>query len=54
VDKILALSIGGAPATLRLSVRNMSKEATTYANRPAKLTIYNTFGHAYKENSIEG
>ncbi|KAH9068201.1 hypothetical protein EDB83DRAFT_2222783, partial [Lactarius deliciosus] len=59
VDKTLASSIG-APATwdqpievIRVEVRNMSKEATTSANRPTKQTIYNTFGYIYKENGIE-
>jgi hypothetical protein len=35
-------------------MQNMSKEATASANRPAKLTIFNTFGYIYKENGIKG
>jgi Mitochondrial carrier protein len=37
-----------------LQMQNMSKEATASANRPAKLTIFNTFGYIYKENGIKG
>ncbi|KAN0125249.1 mitochondrial carrier [Russula decolorans] len=61
LDKILASSIGGAFATwnqpievIRVEMQNMSKEATTSANRPAKLTMFNTFGYIYKENGIKG
>jgi len=61
LDKILASSIGGALATwnqpievIRVEMQNMSKEATASANRPAKLTIFNTFGYIYKENGIKG
>jgi hypothetical protein len=61
LDKILASSIGGAFATwnqpievIRVEMQNMSKEATASANRPAKLTIFNTFGYIYKENGIKG
>jgi len=60
-DKILASSIGGALATwnqpievIRVEMQNMSKEATASANRPAKLTIFNTFGYIYKENGVKG
>jgi hypothetical protein len=60
-DKILASSIGGALATwnqpievIRVEMQNMSKEAAASANRPAKLTIMNTFGYIYKENGIKG
>ena len=35
-------------------MQNMSKEATASANRPAKLTMFNTFGYIYKENGIKG
>ena len=35
-------------------MQNMSKEATASANRPAKLTIANTFSYIYKENGIKG
>jgi len=61
LDKILSSSIGGALATwnqpievIRVEMQNMSKEATASANRPAKLTIFNTFGYIYKENGIKG
>ncbi|KAH9039918.1 mitochondrial carrier [Lactarius hengduanensis] len=61
LDKILASSIGGAFATwnqpievIRVEMQNMSKEAVASANRPAKLTIFNTFGYIYKENGIKG
>ncbi|KAI0304988.1 mitochondrial carrier [Russula brevipes] len=60
-DKILSSSIGGALATwnqpievIRVEMQNMSKEATASANRPAKLTIFNTFGYIYKENGVKG
>lgn len=35
-------------------MQNMSKEATASANRPAKLTMANTFAYIYKENGIKG
>ena len=35
-------------------MQNMSKEAIASANRPAKLTILNTFAFIYKENGIKG
>jgi len=61
MDKILSSSLGGALATwnqpievIRVEMQNMSKEATAAANRPAKLTIFNTFGYIYKENGIKG
>jgi len=61
LDKILSSSIGGALATwnqpievIRVEMQNMSKEATASANRPAKLTMFNTFGYIYKENGIKG
>ncbi|KAI9445308.1 mitochondrial carrier [Lactarius indigo] len=61
LDKILSSSIGGALATwnqpievIRVEMQNMSKEAAASANRPAKLTIFNTFGYIYKENGIKG
>ncbi|KAI0286930.1 mitochondrial carrier [Russula aff. rugulosa BPL654] len=61
LDKILSSSIGGALATwnqpievIRVEMQNMSKEATSAANRPAKLTMFNTFGYIYKENGIKG
>ncbi|KAH8977685.1 hypothetical protein EDB86DRAFT_2771153, partial [Lactarius hatsudake] len=57
VDKILASSIGGVPATwdwpIEVEVYPTVIRATASANRPAKLTIYNTFGCIYKENGIE-
>lgn len=37
-----------------LQMQNMSKEATASANRPAKLTMVNTFGYIYRENGIKG
>jgi len=61
LDKILSSSVGGALATwnqpievIRVEMQNMSKEATASANRPAKLTMFNTFGYIYKENGIKG
>ncbi|KAI0068323.1 mitochondrial carrier [Artomyces pyxidatus] len=61
LDKIVASSIGGALATwnqpievIRVEMQNMSKEAMASANRPAKLTIFNTFGYIYKQNGIKG
>ncbi|KAH9982366.1 mitochondrial carrier [Lactifluus volemus] len=61
MDKMLSSSIGGALATwnqpievIRIEMQNMSKEAITAANRPAKLTIFNTFGYIYKESGIKG
>ncbi|KAI0257660.1 mitochondrial carrier [Lactifluus subvellereus] len=61
MDKILASSTGGALATwnqpievIRVEMQNMSKEAAASANRPAKLTMFNTFGYIYKENGIKG
>jgi hypothetical protein len=61
MDRILSSSVGGALATwnqpievIRVEMQNMSKEATASANRPAKLTIFNTFGYIYKENGIKG
>lgn len=33
-------------------MQSMSKN--TSANRPAKLTIFNTLGYIYKENGIKG
>jgi len=61
LDKILSSSIGGALATwnqpievIRVEMQNMSKEAAASANRPAKLTIFNTFTYIYKENGIKG
>jgi len=60
-DRILSSSIGGALATwnqpievIRVEMQNMSKEAAASVNRPAKLTIFNTFGYIYKENGIKG
>ncbi|KJA29293.1 hypothetical protein HYPSUDRAFT_211182 [Hypholoma sublateritium FD-334 SS-4] len=59
-DKILASSIGGALATwnqpievVRVEMQSMAK-STANANRPAKLTIFNTLGFIYKENGIKG
>ncbi|KAI0051660.1 mitochondrial carrier [Auriscalpium vulgare] len=61
LDKIAASSIGGALATwnqpievIRVEMQNMSKEAMASANRPAKLTIFNTFSYIYKQNGIKG
>ncbi|EJD04056.1 mitochondrial carrier [Fomitiporia mediterranea MF3/22] len=59
LDKILASSIGGALATwnqpievVRVEMQSMSKNMS--ANRPAKLTIFNTLGFIYKENGLKG
>ncbi|CAE6523920.1 unnamed protein product [Rhizoctonia solani] len=60
-DKILASTIGGALGTwnqpievVRVEMQSMSKEATASANRPAKLTVFNTLAFIYKENGIKG
>ncbi|KAL5641545.1 hypothetical protein ACGC1H_001878 [Rhizoctonia solani] len=60
-DKILASSIGGALGTwnqpievVRVEMQSMSKEAVASANRPAKLTVFNTLAFVYKENGIKG
>ena len=59
LDKILASSIGGALATwnqpievVRVEMQSMSKSAS--ANRPAKLTVFNTLGYIYRENGLKG
>ncbi|KAI0036614.1 mitochondrial carrier [Vararia minispora EC-137] len=61
LDKIAASTVGGALATwnqpievVRVEMQNMSKEATTSANRPAKLTVMNTLKYVYQENGIKG
>jgi len=61
LDKIAASSVGGALATwnqpievVRVEMQNMSKEATSSANRPTKLTVLNTFKYIYQENGIRG
>lgn len=60
-DKILASTIGGALGTwnqpievVRVEMQSMTKEAATSANRPAKLTVFNTLAFIYKENGIKG
>jgi len=60
IDKILASSIGGALATwnqpievIRVEMQSMAK-STASANRPAKMTIMNTFKFIYQENGIKG
>lgn len=59
VDKVMASVIGGALATwnqpievVRVEMQSMAKN--TSANRPAKLTVFNTLGYIYKENGIRG
>ncbi|KAH9012693.1 hypothetical protein EDB85DRAFT_1852070, partial [Lactarius pseudohatsudake] len=55
VDKILASSIGGAPATWDQPIEVIREKYVTGGDGlPAKLTIYNTFGYIYEENGIEG
>ncbi|KAG9103215.1 Mitochondrial DNA replication protein yhm2 [Ceratobasidium sp. 370] len=61
VDKILASTIGGALGTwnqpievVRVEMQSMSKSAVASANRPAKLTVFNTLAFIYKENGIKG
>lgn len=60
-DKILASTIGGALGTwnqpievVRVEMQSMSKDAVASANRPAKLTVFNTLAFIYKENGIKG
>ena len=61
LEKIASSTIGGALATwnqpievVRVEMQNMSKEATASANRPAKLTVFNTLGYIYRENGLKG
>jgi len=61
MDKIISSSIGGALATwnqpievVRVEMQSMAKGAATAANRPAKLTVFNTLGYIYRENGIKG
>lgn len=35
-------------------MQSMSKNAIASANRPAKLTVFNTLAFIYKENGIKG
>jgi len=60
LEKIASSTVGGALATwnqpievVRVEMQSMSKAAAS-ANRPAKLTIFNTLGFIYKENGIKG
>ncbi|EIW86845.1 mitochondrial carrier [Coniophora puteana RWD-64-598 SS2] len=60
LDKIFASSVGGALATwnqpievIRVEMQSMAK-GTASANRPAKMTIGNTFMFIYRENGIKG
>ncbi|KAJ2919259.1 hypothetical protein MD484_g1140, partial [Candolleomyces efflorescens] len=61
LDKILASSIGGALATwnqpievIRVEMQSMAKGAAADANRPAKLTIFNTLKYIYSQNGLKG
>ncbi|KAJ2932743.1 hypothetical protein H1R20_g4333, partial [Candolleomyces eurysporus] len=61
MDKIFASSIGGALATwnqpievIRVEMQSMAKGAAADANRPAKLTIFNTLKYIYSQNGIKG
>lgn len=61
VDKIMASTVGGALATwnqpievIRVEMQSMAKGAAADANRPAKLTIFNTFKYIYSQNGIKG
>ncbi|KAH6916860.1 mitochondrial carrier domain-containing protein [Coprinopsis sp. MPI-PUGE-AT-0042] len=61
VDKIMASTVGGALATwnqpievIRVEMQSMAKGAAADANRPAKLTIANTFKYIYNQNGIKG
>ncbi|VDC01853.1 unnamed protein product [Peniophora sp. CBMAI 1063] len=61
LDRIAASTVGGALATwnqpievVRVEMQNMSKEATANANRPAKLTVFNTLTYIYRENGLKG
>lgn len=59
-ERILCSSIGGALGTwnqpievIRVEMQSMAK-AEPGSNRPAKLTIGNTFSYIYKESGIKG
>lgn len=58
LDKIAASTIGGALGTwnqpievVRVEMQSMAKQ--TNANRPAKLTVFNTLAYVYKEGGIK-
>lgn len=58
LDKIAASTIGGALGTwnqpievVRVEMQSMAKQ--TSANRPAKLTVFNTLAYVYKEGGIK-
>ncbi|KAI5476370.1 mitochondrial carrier protein [Pseudohyphozyma bogoriensis] len=58
-DKILSAAIGGALGcwnhpieVVRVEMQSLQK--TTSVNRPAKLTVANTFAYIYKENGLRG
>jgi len=60
LEKVASSTVGGALATwnqpievVRVEMQSMSK-ATANSNRPAKLTIFNTFAFIYRENGIKG
>ncbi|KAK4701888.1 hypothetical protein P7C70_g4334, partial [Phenoliferia sp. Uapishka_3] len=59
MDRITASTIGGALGcwnqpieVVRVEMQSMAKN--TSANRPAKLTVFNTLGYIYKESGIKG
>jgi shikimate kinase len=58
LDKIAASTVGGALGTwnqpievVRVEMQSMAKQ--TSANRPAKLTVFNTLAYVYKEGGIK-
>ncbi|KAF8525179.1 mitochondrial carrier [Hysterangium stoloniferum] len=60
LDKIFSSAVGGALATwnqpievVRVEMQSMSRGAA-HANRPAKLTVFNTLAFVYRENGIKG
>ncbi|QRV90828.1 mitochondrial carrier protein [Ceratobasidium sp. AG-Ba] len=61
LDLFAQRDIGGALATwnqpievVRVEMQSMSKNAVASANRPAKLTVFNTLAFIYRENGIKG